>query len=306
MIFKKIILYESILNKKIEQKLKKNFILKKIERLKKINLNNENVHALFVKLENKIDKKFLSQFNNLSFIISPTTGLTHIDQIYCKKKKIKIINLKSNNISVKKITATVEYNLALILMAVRSPHKFFDLTKKKKRDRYFFPSKQFLNYKIGIIGLGRIGKKLSKYLKNLNFEILHYDKKKHSENRLSKLLKLSDIISININFNKKNLNFIDKKFLDKCKKNVKIVNISRGEVVNEIHLLNFLKKNKYAEAYLDCIKDEHNKINEPFLIKNIKKYKNLFISPHVGGACLDAIEKTEEIVIKEFLEHEKN
>ena len=115
-----------------------------------------------------------------------------------------------------------------------------------------------------------------------------------------------DIITININFNKSNYNFIDKNFLNQCKKNVKIINTSRGEVINEKHLLNFLKKNKYAEAYLDCIKDEHNKVDEPFLIRHIKKFNNLFISPHVGGACLDAMKKTEEIVINEFLKYEKN
>ena len=223
-----------------------------------------------------------------------------------KKKKIKIINLKSNNILVKKITATAEYNLSLILLAIRSPHKFFAQTKKKKINRYVFKSNQFFNYKIGIIGLGRIGKKLSEYLKNLSFQILYYDKKKHPKKELYKLLKLSDIITININFNKSNYNFIDKIFLNQCKKNVKIINTSRGEVINEKHLLNFLKKNKYAEAYLDCIKDEHNKVDEPFLIRHIKKFNNLFISPHVGGACLDAMKKTEEIVINEFLKYEKN
>ncbi len=306
MIFKKIILYESILNKNIKEKLKKKFTLKKIDGLTNTNFRFSNVYALFVKLENKIDEKFMKKFNNLSYIISPTTGLTHIDQNYCKKKKIKIINLKSNNILVKKITATAEYNLSLILLALRSPHKYFALTKQKKRNRYLFKSKQFLNYKIGLIGKGRIGKKLSEYLKNLNFQILSYDKKKHNKARLYKLLNLSDIISVNINLDKNNFNFIDKNFLNRCKENVKIINCSRGEVINEKHLLNFLKKNRYAEAYLDCIKDEHNDTDEPFLIKNIKKFNNLFISPHVGGACLDAIEKTEEIVIDEYLKNEKN
>ena len=164
--------------------MKENFILKRLDKLNKINFKKENVHALFIKLENKIDRKFLSNFKNLSFIISPTTGLTHIDQKYCKKKKIKIINLKSNNILVKKITATAEYNLSLILLAIRSPHKFFAQTKKKKINRYVFKSNQFFNYKIGIIGLGRIGKKLSEYLKNLSFQILYYDKKTSKEGTL--------------------------------------------------------------------------------------------------------------------------
>ena len=306
MISKKIILYESIFNKDIEKKLKKKFNLKSFKELDKNNLYNEKVYALFVKLEKKLDKIFLSKFKNLSFIISPTTGLSHIDQNFCKKNKIKIIHLKSNNHHVKKITSTAEYTLMLILMSVRSPHKYFNLTKQKIWNRYFFPSRQFKNYIVGIIGFGRIGKKISIYLRNLNFKVIFYDNKKHLKSRLYRLLQISDIISVNINFEKNNFNFINRNVLNKCKKNVKIINTSRGELINEKHLLDFLKKNKYAEAYLDCIKGEQDKVNKSFLLENNKKYENLFISPHVGGACIDAIENTEEIVIKEFLKYEKN
>ena len=306
MIFKKIIIYENILNKDFEKTLKKKFILKKFNQLAKIGLDNERVYALFVKLEKKIDKKFLSKFKNLSFIISPTTGLNHIDQNFCKKKNIKIIHLRSDNIQVRKISSTAEYTLSLILMSIRSPHKYFDLTRQKIWNRYFFSSKQFFNYNVGIIGYGRIGKKLYKYLKNLNFKVIFYDNKYHTKNRLNNLLKISDVVSININFKKNNFNFVDRNFLKKCKNNVKLINSSRGEIINEEHLIDFLKKNKHAEAYLDCIKGEQDKVNKSILIKNIRKLKNVFISPHVGGSCIDAIENTEEIVIKEFLKYEKN
>ena len=46
-------------------------------------------------------------------------------------------------------------------------------------EQIFFPSRQFKNYIVGIIGFGRIGKKISIYLRNLNFKVIFYDNKKH-------------------------------------------------------------------------------------------------------------------------------
>ena len=93
----------------------------------------------------------------------------------------------------------------------------------------------------------------------LNFKVRIYDKKKHERNVLDKLLKQSDVITFNINYDEKNFNFLNNEKLNKCKKNVKIINTSRGEIIDEISLIKFLKKNKSAEAYLDCIKNEHKK-----------------------------------------------
>ena len=123
---------------------------------------------------------------------------------------------------------------------------------------------------------------------------------------MDKLLKQSDIITFNINYDEKNFNFLNNEKLNKCKKNVKIINTSRGEIIDEVSLIKFLKKNKSAEAYLDCIKNEQKRYKDSPIIKNLSKLHNLYVTPHVSGACRDAILKTEEIVVKKFLNYEKN
>ena len=178
MIFKKTILYESIFNKKTKKLLEKKYNLINISNFKK-NKYSKSVEAIFTKLGVNLDKNYLKKYKNLSCIISPTTGLTHIDLKYCKKKKIKIINLQSSDKEVKKINATAEFNLILILCSIRKPHNYFDLTKKKIWNRYYYDFNQFDKYLIGIVGQGRIGKKLKKYLNLLNFRVCIYDKKKN-------------------------------------------------------------------------------------------------------------------------------
>jgi D-3-phosphoglycerate dehydrogenase len=193
--------------------------------------------------------------------------------------------------------------LAMILTAIRKLPYYYK-NNFKLSERYKYQIYQFKNYVVGIIGYGRIGKKLFRDLKYLNFNVFFYDiNKKKTINYLdlNKLLKVSDIISLNLNYMSKNINFFNKRLFNQCKKNLIFVNTARGEVVNEKDLLNFLKKNKSSSAYLDVIKNETINYKKNILYKYSKLNKNLFITPHIGGATKDALKDTENIVIGQFI-----
>ena len=91
----KIFLYEKFENKKNFIKLKKKFNLINLNVKKKI--DKKKVFIIYSRFSKKLSKKYLSNFKNLKTIISPTTGLNHIDTGYCKIEKIKIINLKKGD-----------------------------------------------------------------------------------------------------------------------------------------------------------------------------------------------------------------
>ena len=92
--------------------------------------------------------------------------------------------------------------------------------------------------KIGIVGYGRIGKKVSKVL-NLWEQKFFYDKK-FKNMSLNKIFKTCDIISLHIPLIN-NKNFINKTHFQLMKKNSILVNTSRGDIVNEKQLVNFVK-----------------------------------------------------------------
>ena len=299
----KIILYEKFENEENFVKIKKKYNLLDFKSKKKYDKNN--VFAIYTRFQKKLSEKYLDHFKKLKFIISPTTGLNHIDLDHCKKKKIKIIYLKKNNNDLKKITSTSELTLAMILSGIRKLSYFFRRNFKLS-ERYKYNIYQFKNYTVGIIGYGRIGKELFKNLRFLKFKVFFYDvdkkyKKKKDYINLDKLLKNSDIISLNLNYTEKNYNFFNSEILKKCKKNLIFINSARGELVNEIDLLSFLKKNKNSSAYLDVIKDEKENYESNLLYKYSLKKKNLFLTPHLGGSTKDALVLTENIVLKQFL-----
>ena len=294
-----IFLYERFDNEKNFNDLKKNFNLIKIGSKK--NFKEEDVMVIFPKLDFNLNYKFLQNYENLKFIVSPTTGINHIDVKYCKKKRIKIIYFDKNKRKLlKNISSTTELTLTFILSAIKRVNYFYDEVKKFHWDRYSQNLYQFKNYTVGIIGFGRIGKSITVKLKNLGFKVITYDKKTNNINKLNNLLKISDVISFHIN-SESNYNFFEKNKLKICKTNVSIINTSRGEIINEKDLINFLKKNKNSSAFIDVIQNEQyqkNKLKQNKLIRYSKFNNNLFITPHIGGVSKDALVYTENIILK--------
>lgn len=227
--------------------------------------------------------------NKIKFILSPTTGIDHINEKYFKSST-KIITLKNEHKFLRKINATSEFTIYLILKSLRS-----FLFKKKG-----FASE--LNGKtVGIIGYGRIGSKVSKILRSFNSKILAYDTNKKKipkkiQSSLNNLIINSDIISIHIPLNKKNYYFFNKQMIKKLKKDVIIINTSRGDVIDEKEILRQirLKKIRYATD-----------VYGQYLLKNVKKNDKIIYTKHVAGLTEESIELTDTFIMNKFIKLSK-
>ena len=116
--------------------------------------NRKNINIIFVGLSS-LNKKILSHYNNLEYIISFTTGLNHIDLKYCKKNNIKIISLRDIKHKIQNISSTAELAIALMLNLLRKvnlANKEIFYNKIWKREN--FQSSQIQSLKFGIIGFG--------------------------------------------------------------------------------------------------------------------------------------------------------
>lgn len=244
----------------------------------------------------KFDKKFLSKFKNLKILTTASTGTNHIDLDYLKKNNIKLISLRSKKKIINKISSTSELAFALMLNSLRNTNLASNSVLKKKWEYLPFIGRQMDNLTVGIIGYGRLGKIFVKLLKPFKSKILIYEKKiirkgikKKFQVNLNTLLKNSDIIVLHIHADDENLNFINSEKLKKMKKNVIIVNTSRGEIISENDLVNFLVKNNKAKYAADVLSDEiQNKWNSKIFHEYKKNKGNIIITPHIGGMTIDA------------------
>lgn len=237
--------------------------------------------------------------SNIKYILSPTTGLNHIDQKIIKMKKIKIFFLKDKNI-LKNIRATAEHTIFLMLYLLRkkSLRAKFGLKNNYKN----LISEEIYKKKIGIIGYGRIGKMVKKILNSFKANTTTFDLGDNYK-KLYTIFKNSDIITLHINGNKNNFNFINKNHLKLMKDTSLLINTSRGEIINEKDLLKAIEEKKLRIG-LDVIKNENNKNN--FSQKKAVLYnKNILITPHVGGLTRESITKTDMKILKQFYEETK-
>ena len=108
-------------------------------------------------------------------------------------------------------------------------------------------------------------------------------------------LKDIDVLSIHIDLNPTTYQMINKKFINKLNKSVYIVNTSRGEVVNENDINDYLNIGKVIGYATDVTQDEYT---EDYSV--IKNNPNVYITPHIAGVTLEAQEKAYKRVLEKY------
>lgn len=266
-------------------------------------LNDEDLSLIFEKypkicgivagLEN-YNQKTLYHAKNLKIISRVGVGVDSIDKSYLINKKIKLIKLKNE------LTDSVaELFLILMLNSLRKIIPNYELLKKKVWQPII--GNNLSLKKIGIIGYGKIGKKINQYLKVFNCKVYVFEKKKLKNMNLRKatlntIFTKCDIVCVALNLNKSTINIINSNVLKKANNKIKIINASRGAIINEKDLYIFLKKNKRAEAYLDCF------VKEPYK-GNLLKLKNIYPLPHIASYTDETRRNMEISASKSLINH---
>ena len=225
--------------------------------------------------------EILSKLKNLKVIYSMGAGVDHILKLKNYNKKIPIIRIKDEQMGER----IANYSLAQILN-YQLNFKIFQNSQIKKYwsgERTPIDNK---NLTVGIFGLGFLGKHIAGLLNKLNYNVIAYKKsstkvknvKIYTGKNIITFIKNSDVIISILPSTFQTHNIIDKKFLNMMKKYSCLINIGRGNTIEEKDLLNHLKKNKNFFAYLDVFKNEPLKTNSQFW-----KLPNVTITPHVAG-----------------------
>lgn len=242
----------------------------------------------------KIDKDIIKKATNLKIISCATTGSSHIDSEYTKKRGIEVRTLKEDKDLIKNLTPAAELSWALLMNCARNLNHAINHVQNGNWDREKFPGIMIKGKTIGIIGCGRIGTWMSKYASAFGMNIIGFDPYiKQNETKIKlvnidELAKKSDFISIHIHLDKSTTGIIDNKFLSKCKKGVILINTSRGEIINEIDLVENLEKKIVGAVGVDVLCNEPD-ISNSHLYKYSLNNSNVFITPHCGGYSPDAV-----------------
>lgn len=283
--------------------IKKDLILK----IKKI-INTKNINFKTINIKNE-GKKIVKDLNILDFFVTKYFCIPN--EFLKEKKKLKLLQLTTSDYSFlnseilnnksfivannggANSVSVAEHTFLLMLSIYRN---FLDqvIIKKKRWINLKYKNRELKDKKIGIIGMGNVGKELANrclafgmkvsYFDNVRLSVKQEKKMKLKFSKLEKIFKESHIVSLNMSSNRYSEKMINVNLLSKMKQNSIIINTSRGKNLKEKIITKVLKNKKIFVA-LDVFDQEPLPINSP-----LRSLDNILMTPHCGPS-LETVDK---------------
>jgi len=273
-----------------------------------------DIQIILAPLGFHVDKEKIDKCSNLKIIGSNTTGHPHIDVDYAKTKGISVITLKKEKEFLDTITPTAELAWGSLIALTRNIIPANQSVHEGKWNRRPFGGKNMLSrMKIGIVGLGRLGKRVAQYARAFNMDIYYYDPFVSSGHpglikcdTLEELVSKVDVVSVHVPHEKQTEEMFNQQIFSHFKQNSYFINTSRGELVNHDALLNYLRNGHISGAAIDVFENEFSpEFEQSFTTHELLQYarnnSNLLITPHIGGSTQDAWLETERHTIDAIL-----
>ncbi|QXP61689.1 NAD(P)-dependent oxidoreductase [Olleya sp. HaHaR_3_96] len=267
----------------------------------------QDCDVFWFRLNHKLTNVILNNVK-CKYILCAATGLDHIDLEACISNNIKVISLKGEFEFLKEVRATAEHTLSLLLTLIRKSKNVFQHTEGGAWNRYLFKGTELYKKKVGVLGLGRLGKIMADYYAVLGMEVFYYDTENQPEysikynkmNTMEALLSIADVLSIHLPYNKNTHFILNKNNLSLLNESSVIVNTARGGLVNENDLLQLLIEKKIGGYATDVLWGEPDIRKHP-LITFARLNDNVIITPHIGGNTFESIEKTETFILDKLI-----
>ena len=262
----------------------------------------KEAHVLVPTIGDKIDASLLSAASsNLKLIANYGAGYDHIDIKTALQRGIIVTNTPSVL-----TTDTADMTMALILAIprkLREGHEEMQSGNWKGWSPSAMIGMRITGKKLGILGMGRIGQAIAKRAKAFDLDINYHNRRRLHKNiekslsatyweDLEEMLATVDILVVSASLNQSSLYLLNSKYLGKMKPTAYLVNISRGEIIDQRALVRQLKDGRLGGAGLD-VYDSEEVIGSDF-----KSLKNVFLLPHMGSSTLEGrIEMGEKVII---------
>jgi len=248
----------------------------------------------------KIDKELL-EGTKVNLINTCSTGLNHIDLEYCKNNKIEIYSLTNDYELINQLPSTAELAFGLMLSLLRKIPEGKKHVSNYKWDYTKFIGRQIKDLTVGIIGYGRLGKMMSTYCKAFGAKVYICDPYKPPFTSSKEyLFEYCDVISLHVHVTDETKYMINKKLFGLSKKDLYIINTSRGEIVNESDIVEGLKEKTITGYGTDVIEDEFGDLTKSPIIKAMNEGENIIITPHIGGMTIEGQTKAYKWAINKL------
>ncbi|MDN6160328.1 MAG: D-glycerate dehydrogenase [Staphylococcus equorum] len=244
--------------------------------------------ACLITLSEKIDEEVIEAAPHLKVIANMAVGFDNIDVQLVQSKGIVVTNTPG---VLTETTAELGFTLMLtVARRIVEAEQYVQKGEWQSWGPYLLAGKDLYNAKVGIYGMGDIGKAFARRLKGFNANIMYHNRSRHKDAEealgalyvpFDTLLEHSDFIICTAPLTEDTRNKFDTAAFKKMKNDAIFINIGRGAVVDEQALVNALQDGEIAACGLDVLRQEPIEMTHPLL-----SMKNAVILPHIGSASV--------------------
>jgi D-3-phosphoglycerate dehydrogenase len=256
--------------------------------------------GIIVRSGTVLDREVLERATHLKIIGRAGTGVDNIDLEMATLRGILVVNApESNTIS------AAEHTMALLLSQLRNIPKATALLRGGKWDKQKFRGVEAYEKCLGIIGLGRIGSLVARMAQGLGMQVIAYDPYISLERfqrfgaqrmeTLDELCRQADFITVHTPKNEETYGMVGEEQFKLMKGGVRVVNCARGGIIDEEALYRALKNGRVASAGLDVFDQEPCEKHKLFELDNVT------LTPHLGGATQEALERVGRDIAEEVI-----
>lgn len=257
--------------------------------------------VLWVRLRHQIDAELMDAAPHLRIIATPTTGLNHIDAAAAAERGIRIVSLGGAGDFLNGVRATAEHTIALMLALLRHLPASARHVREGGWDRDLFRGAELYGKTVGVVGYGRLGRIVARYLAAFDACVLAADPHARPGDadsgvrlvELGELLRAAEVVTLHVNLTAATAGMFGREQFAAMRPGSRFVNTARGELVDEAALVEALGSGKLAGAAVDVVCGEHGRPPASPLIAWARHHDNLIVTPHIGGCTAESMEKTE-------------
>jgi len=261
----------------------------------------ENFEVVIVRSRTKITKDMIEKATKCQIIARVGVGLDNIDQTAAKEKNIRVINAVEGAMN-----AVAELVIGLMLSLAREIPRADREVRNGNWIKKELMGSELRGKYLGIVGLGNIGKRLGRLARALNMNIIGYDVVPIDEEfsnevglmkaDLGTLLASSDYVSLHVPLLDSTKHLINAEKMSTMKNTSRIINTSRGGVIDEEALYEFLKDGKLGGAALDVFEVE------PATSNNLATLPNFISTPHMGAQTKEAQSLAANVIAEKIIQ----
>jgi D-3-phosphoglycerate dehydrogenase len=250
--------------------------------------------ALIIRSATKVTAEALAAGHDLVVVGRAGIGLDNVDVDAATARGVMVVNAPQSN-----VLSAAEHTMALLLSQARNVPQAHAALKDGRWERSKWEGVELADKTLGIVGLGRIGKLVAQRALAFGMKLVAYDPFVAAERArqlsvdlvdLETLVQRADFVSLHLAKTKDTVGLIGADLLAKAKPGIRIINVARGGIIDEVALADAVKAGIVAGAALDVFAEEPTTESPLFSLDEV------VVTPHLGASTREAQDKAGDTI----------